>query len=533
MARQNVANQSGAATSSRVKRSGKPSQRQSDINENTIATENQKLQACIKQLEKERIKLQQAQVLTDKTNQDLRDRYAEEYRCGHNGRELSDIESEDDDATGTSLDFSSAIHSKGIVSSPPRKLRRKSAPRLVISSPPPAAATQIPHIDFRSIRTSRMMEDKHGSPSPSLDASELFRTDSPMPVTSPQHHEQQADNLSDTQSNSKTQHGGGKRARSPSVTEGPSKAKKARVAEVVAGAKGVNQRDYDGKVRDILHKVCKRWERHIYTVNGYPDDETQRQWLQELWDEACEEASEMYELTAGMKTMIKRRSARVRGAMKTDIKSLVVATYGFVTSNKKATVEQNKKKYVMLATRGAFTCKEPKTRRYRFENKILLMAIIEHFFGHRKAPGIIWEDDFDPIKPETLALIVTIIEHCIEEWADGSYKAQNLNDATQSSRYLAHMSDIKAWCKEDERVTTNIRKLWVAKGRRVFIHLMHADIKPKQESTGYVDDDEKERLCTDLEGRTGETDSEAEDDDDEGGELEPEQNAAGGDTDQA
>ncbi|KAK0431705.1 hypothetical protein EV421DRAFT_1925621 [Armillaria borealis] len=132
-----------------VKRSGKPSQRQSDINENTIATENQKLQARIKQLEKERIKLQQAQVLTDKTNhtcslvrmtasnthlEDLRDRYAEEYRCGHNGRELSDIESEDDDATGTSLDFSSAIHSKGIVSSPPRNFDER-VPH-ILSCPP-------------------------------------------------------------------------------------------------------------------------------------------------------------------------------------------------------------------------------------------------------------------------------------------------------------------------------------------------------------------------------------------------------------
>lgn len=57
------------------------------------------------------------------------------------------------------------------------------------------------------------------------------------------------------------------------------------------------------------------------------------------------------------------------------------------------------------------------------------------------------------------------IEHCLEEWADGTHKAQNLNDATQSSRYLAHLSDIKAWCKEDERVTTNIRRLWVTKGR--------------------------------------------------------------------
>lgn len=68
--------------------------------ENTIATENRKLQARIKQLEKERIKLQQAQVLTDKTNctcslvamtvsythlEDLHGCYAEEYHRGHNG----------------------------------------------------------------------------------------------------------------------------------------------------------------------------------------------------------------------------------------------------------------------------------------------------------------------------------------------------------------------------------------------------------------------------------------------------------------
>lgn len=464
MARQNSTNQSGTATSGRVKRSGRPSQKQSDINENTTTSENQKLQARIKQLEQERIKLQRTQVLADQTNRELRDRYAEEYRRGHNGRNLSDLESEDDGTTGSSLNFASGIHSRGIVSSPPLRLRRKGAPRLVVSSPPPAAEMPVPHIDFRSIRATHAAS-QHNHRSLSLDASDLCQEEPSTPTSFDQHQEQQPDERSDTQPGSETQSTGEKRARSLSVTEGPSKAKKARVAEIAAGAKGVNQRDYEGKVREILHKVCKRWEHQIYTIDGYPANEIQRTWLQELWDEVCEETGETYELTAGMKTMIKRRSARVRGAMKTDIKSLVIATYGFVTSNKKATVEQNRKKYVLLATRGAFTCKEPKNRRYRFENKILPLAIIEHFFGHRKAPGIIWEDDFDPIKPETLALIVTIIEHCLEEWADGTHKAQNLNDATQSSRYLAHLSDIKAWCKEDERVTTNIRRLWVTKGR--------------------------------------------------------------------
>ncbi|PBK84041.1 hypothetical protein ARMGADRAFT_1088742 [Armillaria gallica] len=76
----------------------------------------------------------------------------------------------------------------------------------------------------------------------------------------------------------------------------------------------------------------------------------------------------------------------------------------------------------------------------------------------------------------------------------------------------------------------NIRRLWVTKGRT------HADIKPKQESSRYIDDDEKERLHTDLQGWTGETDSEAEDDDDQDDDLEPEhiqQNTDSGDGDQA
>lgn len=92
--------------------------------ENTTTSENQKLQAHIKQLEQERIKLQWTQVLADQTNRtyspvmmtasnaqlgEIRDRYAEEYRRGHNGHDLSDLESEDEDTTSSSLNFASGV----------------------------------------------------------------------------------------------------------------------------------------------------------------------------------------------------------------------------------------------------------------------------------------------------------------------------------------------------------------------------------------------------------------------------------------
>ncbi|KAK0216894.1 hypothetical protein IW262DRAFT_1463842 [Armillaria fumosa] len=174
------------------------------------------------------------------------------------------------------------------------------------------------------------------------------------------------------------------------------------------------------------------------------------------------------------------------------IKPLINAIYGFATSDKK--VQQNKKKYVMLVTHGAFTCKEPQLQHYRFENKIIPTAIIEHFFSHCKAPRILWEDDFDPIKPKTLALIVTIVEHCIEEWADGIHKTNKLDDNIQAPCYKGHTKDILAWCKEEPDIMTKIRKCWVAKRRQ------HVDIKPKQDSSGFIDDNEKERLHTDLQG---------------------------------
>lgn len=40
----------------------------------------------------------------------------------------------------------------------------------------------------------------------------------------------------------------------------------------------------------------------------------------------------------------------------------------------------------------------------------------------------------------------------------------------------------------------------------------HADVQPKQIGDGFIDDAEKEQLVADLQGRTGETDSEVETD---------------------
>lgn len=124
-------------------------------------------------------------------------------------------------------------------------------------------------------------------------------------------HSEPPKELESLTSDNPAQVAGSKRPHSPSPasqSDLPSDAKKPRMAKVATGTKGVNQRDYDGKACQILYQVCKEWERRIYTVDGYPGTEVEHMWLQELWDEACEEFGEAYELTKGMQTMVRHSS---------------------------------------------------------------------------------------------------------------------------------------------------------------------------------------------------------------------------------
>ncbi|KAK0241958.1 hypothetical protein EDD85DRAFT_934740 [Armillaria nabsnona] len=130
------------------------------------------------------------------------------------------------------------------------------------------------------------------------------------------------------------------------------------------------------------------------TLQRYPDTKVEYTWLQELWDEACEEFGEVYELIKVIQTMVHYFSKAEQISDLIDAR-LSNVTYGFVVSSKKAMIEQNKKKYVLLVTCGAFTC---------------------------KVPGIIWEDDFDCIKPETVTLVVTIPKQIGNRFIDDAEK---------------------------------------------------------------------------------------------------------------
>ncbi|KAK0232091.1 hypothetical protein EDD85DRAFT_792985 [Armillaria nabsnona] len=446
-----------------------------------------------KQSEIDRTNQEQYMKKLERENKDLLDRTDEEYHCVHNGRDPPESEDEENEEAG--IFFSSSIRSKGTVQNEPPKnlhkqgLTRKSTTELRSSSPP--------QID---LATGCQWEKRHPQPShshaPSLSVPSMLDS-TPLPESlnhssSPPLDEEQGSSpappCNDHPENSASAFQRRKCQQSP----GPDDAKS----------------DSNGTAKSMIHEVLQCYENKIFTVDAYPDNTKQAEIVHSLWVDVCESVGQEFELTAALQSMIKKRGARSHGNIQDRIQPMVAPTYGFQVSDKKKIQQTNKNLYVMLSTGGAFSFKKPGEKFRRFENKIIFRAICVSWFKNQKAPGIRYSDDYDPIKLESLALVMTILENCIEEWSGGKYVPRPLDEDVQCPRYLAHLADVK-------------KCISVAHYTHHRICRSNSGAKAKEKVMGYLDDEEEEsRTKADLEGRTGETDSEEEPDDVDGGDIE-------------
>ncbi|KAK0462569.1 uncharacterized protein EV420DRAFT_1639791 [Desarmillaria tabescens] len=453
-------------------------------------------------LKKKNQKLATTSVLAMRTNQDLQEHADEEYRLLHNGREPPESEDEENEEPSTLFSSLPTTELLQHSSSPPRidlaTGRRWESRRPQLShsahsgscAPSPSALTvpdspPLPDIPLLPLPDSDLAQKSSSVPP---------RNDPPENSASSSHH-------------SKCQ-----RSLGPNDTKSDSK----RTCTIARGEKGLNLRDYSGTAKSVIHEVLQRYENKIFTVDAYPDDTKQAEIVHSLWADVCENVGKEFELTAALQSMIKKQGARACGNVRDRIQPMVSPMYGFQVSDKKKIQQTNKNLYVMLSTGSAFSFKKPEEKFRQFENKIIFRAICVCWFKNQKAPRIRYSDDYDLIKPESLALVMTILENCIEEWSSGKYVPRPLDEDIQCPRYLAHLADVKKWCEDNMKVTENIRRRWHDCARS------NSGAKAKEKVTGYLNDEEEEnRAKADLDGRTGEMDSEDEpDEDDEENQME-------------
>lgn len=170
------------------------------------------------------------------------------------------------------------------------------------------------------------------------------------------------------------------------------------------------------------------------------------------------------------------------------------------------------------------------------QHKIISDVLHEVWFDRKTAIGVEFSDYFKPISLTTMSSIFTGVsdffylctiysfsgklEFCIAEWSTGQFVKAVFNEKAGEDNFKAHLKDLTEWNKGNTLVIGKIRNklfertLYVIPYASVLSALTqpysHSAGTLSLEATSRVSNDAKLRAQQELEGRTGDTDSEEE-----------------------
>ncbi|KAI0294523.1 hypothetical protein BC826DRAFT_1010993 [Russula brevipes] len=131
--------------------------------------------------------------------------------------------------------------------------------------------------------------------------------------------------------------------------------------------------------------------------------------------------------------------------MKTEIKHTVESSYGFDPSQAPDSISHNARHAQALLTSMAFIYRETNdgvNRHHPYRHPIIQKAINVLWFQNKDSDGIVFYEYFAPIPIQAIALALTVIECCIDEWTDGTWKNSSWNEKRYKTVYSSHIKSL-------------------------------------------------------------------------------------------
>ncbi|KAJ7290125.1 hypothetical protein C8J57DRAFT_336809 [Mycena rebaudengoi] len=311
-----------------------------------------------------------------------------------------------------------------------------------------------------------------------------------------------------------------KRPRSGSASPPPpAKKTKGKVSEFREGfapAPGVKAKaaDYQDVAQALLLRAMADYCSRIVSIYAFPPVTTQTKWAADCWTVSCRAAKERYILTDCMAKLITKRGSQIRGKILERYRILFAAHYGFVRSSTPAAIQANIALAANLLTKAAFHFKDVGARSGYGGSAIIAAVRQLTVFKDKQSLGAVFRSRFKPITLNNLALDFTVLEFLTREWKTGTYVAAQFFEKDVAKSYEIHVQDVQNWSKLNPSFSENVRLKWT---KRACETLGLADATATTFTN--LDKEQADMMRDEMEGRTGETDSEAE--------VEPEADAEG------
>ncbi|KAI0285686.1 hypothetical protein BC826DRAFT_960019 [Russula brevipes] len=179
--------------------------------------------------------------------------------------------------------------------------------------------------------------------------------------------------------------------------------------------------------------------------DAFPSPSTKGVWLAWAWNEACVRAGVNPSVFPLQDEELADTSMALLSDMNTGMKHTVESLYGFDTSRAPDSISHNASHAQALLTSMSFIYREPNFGGkpcHPYRHPIIQRAINALWFQNTDSDGIIFYEYFAPIPIQAIALVLTVIECCIDEWVDGTWKNSCWNDERYKTVYRSHVESL-------------------------------------------------------------------------------------------
>ncbi|KAI6022822.1 hypothetical protein PISMIDRAFT_67101, partial [Pisolithus microcarpus 441] len=215
-----------------------------------------------------------------------------------------------------------------------------------------------------------------------------------------------------------------------------------------------HMRDYDEVTQEFMMIVIGEYRARLCTEAPMPDHIMETSILNASWAWACKATQVNLTCTPQLVKIITSRGSQVHGQLKTKLQPLVEAIFGFHSSQTKSMIKKNRSLAESLKEGTNFAFKVLCNRSWPLLAPLIQKIVNTMWFVNKHDDGVVFHNHYNPFPYPTLALVLTAIKCCIDEWMTGTRTDIPFTIQEYRGAYKSHLKCLQVF--KDAMKTYNV-----------------------------------------------------------------------------
>ncbi|KAI9451009.1 hypothetical protein BJY52DRAFT_1215270 [Lactarius psammicola] len=204
---------------------------------------------------------------------------------------------------------------------------------------------------------------------------------------------------------------------------------------------GPQDETYGDQMRRTIDAAEATYRCYLSSKGAFPTPEQASNWAKSVWPVACTKAGTRLNPPDDLADRLAAVELRFLTNVKAKVTPLVTKFYELETGEAAEVLKQNTERARDLKTDTTFINGE---HGIPYRHPIIQQCINVIWFGDRRGEGVRFPNEFYPMPYEAVALVLTAIECCLDEWSNGLQIELPFTYERYKVTYTRHLTALKA-----------------------------------------------------------------------------------------